>query len=278
MQNIPHISQWTDYGLGGVGADPIDYTEPEDLRLYGLPTYGAYAHLMGILSADDLPPMAVEVDQSLYGNQVAARTPMLELAPDDYNWVRVMRQPRDGMMALGDDGMVYEWDGTLGFFRKLFRRVKKAVKRVAGRVKKGIKRVLKKIPGGKYLIKLGQKVYKIASKIVKPLTKFVGKYAAKLAPVAALIPGYGPAIAGALYAAGKIANLMNEYGAKIKGAAGKIRKLDFKSGQDAKKFQRALIKAAKSEKSKMRRIGAKKYSAAVKNKFAAKKRYIRRRG
>jgi len=266
MQNIPHISQWTDYGLGGDGQE-YDSGEPEDFRLYGLPSYGAYADMLGIISADELPAMAVEVDQGLYGNKVLARTPMIELAPDDYRYVHTMRTPYDGMMGVGDDGQIYEWDGTLGFFKKLFRRIKKGVKKVASKIKKGVKKVLKKIPGGKYIIKLGKKIHKIAMKIVKPLTKFVGKYAAKLAPIAAIIPGYGPAIAGALYAAGKVANLMNEYGAKIKGAAGQVRKLSFKSGKSAKKFQKALKKAATSERRKQKKVGAKRYAAAVKSKF-----------
>lgn len=273
MQTIPHINQWTDYGFGGVGAEnePYDNMDPEDFRLYGLPEYGAYAEMLGIISGDELPiPMAAEVDQALYGQGVYARTPMIELAPDDYRYVSVMKQPYSGMMGLGDDGTVYEWDGTLGFFRKLFRKAKKAVKRVARKVRSGVRKVLKKIPGGKYVLKLGKKIFKIASKIVKPLTKFVGRYAAKLAPVAALIPGYGPAIAGALYAAGKVANLMNKYGVKIKGAAGKVRKLAFKSGKSAKAFRRAIKSAARKEKSKMRRVGKRRYSAAVKSKFRSR--------
>lgn len=275
---IPHINQWKDYGFGGVGEEnePYDNLEPEDFRLYGLPEYGAYAEMLGIISGDEIPvPLAVEVDQELYGSGVYARTPMIELAPDDYKYVSIMKQPYDGMMGLGDTGQVYEWDGTLGFFRKLFRKAKAAVKKVARKVRKGVRKVLKKIPGGKYVLKLGKKIFKIASKIVKPLTKFVGRYAAKLAPVAALIPGYGPAIAGALYAAGKVANLMNKYGVKIKGAAGKVRKLAFKSGKSAKRFRKALKRAASSEKRKMRRVGAKRYSAAVKSKFKGGSRKIR---
>lgn len=248
----PHTSQWRDYGLGGVDDYPQN-VEPEDFRTYGLSNYGAYAETMGLMSADELEtPLIAEVDQGLYGNRVLARAPMLELHPRDYKWMKVMRKPYDGMLGLGDDGMIYEYDGLGGFFKKLFRRAKKAVKGVARRVRKGIRKVVSKIPGGKYLLKLGRKVFAIAHKLVKPLTKFVGKYAKKLAPIAALIPGYGPAIAGALYSAGKIANLMNKYGAKIKGAKNTVRKLSFPSGDSAKQFQRALKKAA----SKAKRRGA----------------------
>lgn len=276
----PHISQWKDYGLDGFG-DADGYSpneEPEDWRMYGLPTWGAYADTMGIMSGDWMPALTAQVDRSLYGNQVLARTPMIELDPDDYRYVSVMKQPYEGMLGLGDDGTLYEWDGTLGFFRKIFRRVKKRVKKVARRIRKGVRRVLKKIPGGKYLMKLGKKVYKIASKIVKPLAKFVGRYAAKLAPVAALIPGYGPAIAGALYTAGKVANIMLKYGAKIKGVAGKVRSLSFPSGKSAKKFQKALKKEAEKMKrsiKKRKRMGARRARPA---RYGRRRSTVRRSG
>jgi hypothetical protein len=255
----PGITQMEDYGLDGFGATG-DNAEPEDWRKYGLPTWGAYADTMGVISGDTVP-FTAQVDQALYGNKVLARTPQIELSPEDYDYVRAMRSAYDGMMGLGDDGTLYQYDGTLGFFRKLFRKAKKFVKKVGGKIKRGVKRVLKKIPGGKYLMKLGKRVYKIASKIVKPLVKYVGKYAAKLAPVAALIPGYGPAIAGALYSAGKIANLMQKYGAKIKGAAGKVRALDFPSGKSAKKFQKALKKAAANQRRAFQKMKRRKRAA-----------------
>ena len=266
MFAAPNINQWQDYGFGGVGGvEENDGQEPEDLRRYGLPNYGAYAEMMGLMSGEEIP-MIAEVGQDLYGNRVLARTPMLELTPQDYRYVRVMRQAYPGMMALGDDGTLYEYetdtDGTLGwgFFKKIFKKAKSAVRRVARRVKGAATRILKKIPGGKYLLKLGQKVFKIANKLVKPLTKFVGKYAAKLAPVAALIPGYGPAIAAGLYTAGKVANLMNEYGVKLTGAAGTVRSLVFPGSGVAKKFRTALSRAAKSEARKRKRGGTRKIS------------------
>lgn len=265
MDRIPHVSQWKDYSVEGVdyGIGP----EPEDFRLYGLPEYGIYSDMLGILDADDLPPLAVEVDQGLYGNQILARTPMIELAPKDWKYVSVLRTPYHGMMGVGDDGQIYEYDGTLGFFKKLFRKAKKAVKRVARGVRSKIRKVISKIPGGKYVLKLGQKIFKIAHKLVRPLTRFVGKYATKLAPVAALIPGYGPAIAGAMYSAGKIAQLMNEYDVAITGAVGKVRKLKFKSGKKAKGFRKALKRAAKLESSKLRKMGKRAYESKVKSAF-----------
>lgn len=253
MHEFPHLSQWQDYGLGG---DDTGTQEPEDWRMYGIPEYGAYSEMLGVISGDEIPPIAIEVDQGLYGNQVLARTPMLDLTPKDYNYIKLLRKPYAGMLGLGDDGMVYEYDDTLGFFTKIYKAAKSAVKSVGRRIKKGASSLLKRIPGGKYLIKLGKKIHKIASKLVKPLTKFVGKYAAKLAPVAALIPGYGPAIAAGLYTAGKIANLMNKYGVVVKGAKGAVRALKFKGknkAKKAKKFKKALKRAAEKEQRKRRR-------------------------
>lgn len=247
---IPDLTQWHDYGLGG---DDESMQQPEDWRQYGLPTWGAFTEKMGFIDGCGLG-LAAEVDQELYGNRVLARTPMLELTPRDYKYMQVMKKPFDGMLALGDCGKIYEFDGTLGFFRKIWGGIKK----VARKVRKGVRKVVSKIPGGKYLIRLGKRVMTIAKKFVRPLARFVGKYAAKLAPIAALVPGYGPAIAAGLYGAGKIANLMNKYDVAITGAAGKVRKLKFKGKDKAKKakaFQKALKKAAEKEKRRQKRGG-----------------------
>jgi hypothetical protein len=260
-----------------MGGTDTRIQEPEDWRLYGLPTWGAYADTMGIMDGDGLG-FGAEVELGLYGNQVLARTPMIELEPKDYRWVQVMKKPYDGMLGLGDDGTIYEYDGFSGFFKKLFKKAKKAVKKVARRVRKGVRKVLKKIPGGKYLIKLGQKVYRTASKFVKPLLKIVGKYAAKVAPIAALIPGYGPAIAGALYTAGKVAKLMTAYGVKLKGAAGKVRSLAFPANaRRVKGFHAALKREAKKELMKRKRAASARKRRGIRGKPRRRSRAIRRR-
>lgn len=236
---IPTLTQST--AVQYLGGD--DGTEPEDWRLHGPSTFGVYADSMGIHDCSNLG-LAAEVQWEMIDGVPCARAPMLELDPDDFRYVQTMGTPYDGMMALGDTGAIYEWDGDLGFFSSIVSAAKSVVKKVGSKIKS----VIKKIPGGKYLIKLGSKIYKVASKLVKPLTKYVGKYATKLAPVAALIPGYGPAIAGALYMAGKVAKLMEKYGVSYKGKKGKVRKLKFKSGKKAKQFKRAMGKAAKKAK------------------------------
>jgi len=267
LGDISPLNQWQDSGL--LGGD--DGLQPDDWRRYGVRDFGAYSERMGIMSCEGLG-LAAEVDYEIIDGQVAARTPMLELAPEDYQHMARGGRPYDGMMALGDTGAVYEWDGELGFFSKIVSAAKSVVKKVGS----AAKRVIKKIPGGKYLIKLGSKVYKIASKLVKPLVKYVGKYATKLAPVAALIPGYGPAIAAALYTAGKVAKLMQKYGVKFKGKKGGVRKLKFKSGKSAKKFQKALKKAAKKAKKLQKKKQRKKAIALAIAK--AKRRWMKKHG
>lgn len=236
LGSLGDINQWADLaGLGDYNTAPVselpDFADPN----VGIAGFGAYAGSMGLMGGMGL---VAEVDEDETGR---AWTPALELSPTDYNYVRTRGRPYAGMVALGDNGNVYEFDGGLGFFRKIFRRVRKRVRKIA-------RKVLKKIPGGKYLLKLGKKIFKVVKKFVRPLAKFVGKVATKLAPVAALIPGYGPAISAALYTTGKVAKLMHKYSVKLTGKKGKPRKLKFPSGSKAKEFQKALKKAAKKQK------------------------------
>lgn len=243
LGQIPDLTQWHDYGMGG-----DDYTEsnsePEDWRQYGLPTWGAFTEKLGMIDGCGLG-IAAEVKPDLYGGRVLARTPMLEMSPRDYKWMQVMKQPYNGMMALGDCGELYEFDGSLGFFKRIWGGIKK----VARKVKSGVGKVLKKTRVGRYVMKIGSKIMQVAKKFVRPLARFVGRYAAKLAPVAALIPGYGPAIAAGLYTAGKVANLFNKYDVALTGDKGKARGLKFKKGKkSSKKFRKELEKLAKKEK------------------------------
>lgn len=236
LGSLGDINQWADLaGLGDYSTVPTsqlpDFANPN----VGIAGFGAFAGQMGVMGGLGL---VAEVDTDDTGR---AWTPALELSPTDYRYVQTRGRPYSGMVALGDNGNVYEFDGNMGFFRKIFRRVRKRVRKIA-------RKVLKKIPGGKYLLKLGEKVFKIAKKFVRPLAKFVGRVATKLAPVAALIPGYGPAISAALYTTGKVANLMHKYSVKLTGKKGQPRKLKFPSGDKAKAFQKALKKEAKRQK------------------------------
>lgn len=251
---FPNIERYEDQGMFGLAGD--DYGDVIDWSNIGLSGWGKYVPSMGMIDGYYLGGLSVEVDDDDidYGGGTV-RTPMLELAPDDYQYIVANRVPYEGMLGLGDDGQVYQYDGLSGFFKKLFRRVKKGIKKVGRRIKKGIKKVLKKSKFGRFLLKVGSKIKKIAMKIVKPLIKFVGKYAAKLAPVAALIPGFGPAVAAGLYTAGKVANLMRKHMVSLKGKKGKVRGLKFKDPRKLGAFKKDLERAAAIQKKKLKQRG-----------------------
>jgi len=246
-QMFPNLIRYEDQGMMGFAGEESEM--PIDWSNVGLKDFGSYTRQMGAIDGYLLGGLSVEVDEqdTQYGPGMV-RTPMIELAPDDYRYIAANRVPYDGMLGLGDDGQVYQYSGLGGFFKKLFKRVKKGVKKVGRRIKKGIKKVLKKTKFGRFLLKVGAKLKKIALKIVKPLVKFVGKYAAKLAPIAALFPGFGPAIAAGLYTAGKVANLMKKHMVSLKGKPGTVRGLNFKDPKRFKPLQRDLIEAAKELK------------------------------
>lgn len=262
----PPLKQWNDIGLGG--AD--DGQQPEDWRDYGLPDFGAFSEKMGIVDLED-QGMLAEVDYELFQGPdgrmcLGARTPIIEVTPKDLRYVRKHGKPYHGMGGVGDTGAIYQYDGSLGFWGKIV----SAAKSVGRKVSSAAGKIIKKIPGGKYLIKLGEKVWKLAKKYVRPLSRFVGKYATKLAPIAALVPGYGTALAAGLYSAGKVAQLMNRYDVKLTGKKGKPRKLKFKNSKKARDFQKHLKKASKKEEKKLKKIGKKAYGRGIKKSIAAK--------
>ena len=254
---------WRDFGFAG--AEFVEDTgEPLPWDQVMLKDFGFDIDRLGYIP--DANHLAIEVDEDNeideFGN---VRTPMLELSPDDYRYMAAVHFPYDGMMGLGDDGAVYEYDQFGGFFKKLFKKAKKAVKKVAGRIKKGviaihkkvkstIRSVLKRTKFGRWIIKIGDKIRAIAMKIVRPLMKVVGKWAGKLAPIAAMIPGYGTVVAGALVAAGKIAKIMQKFDAKLvrpmtkKGKKGKVRRLKMKNAKKLGKMKKAITRAAKKMK------------------------------
>ncbi len=234
---------------GLAGAESIERTgDPLPWDREVLLGFGNLIDEMGYMA--DANHLAIEVDDDdvvdEYGN---VRTPMLELSADDYAHVAAFQRPRDGMLGLGDNGDVYEYDDGLGFFKKLRRRVKKRIKRVRRKIRK----VMKKTKLGRWAIKIGDKIRSVSMKILKPLNKLIGRVANRLAPIAALIPGYGPAIAGALKATGKISKIMDKYGFKV------MKDIDPRTGKEKpgrlkgnpkklKAMKRALAKEARRMK------------------------------
>lgn len=234
-------SQDYSYGFFGEDGDGIPLQEWETVGLAG---FGYLSPMMGDMATDI--PVEVGPDQTMFYSGLA-RTPMIELSPEDYRYMQASGgRPYEGMMGLGDDGEQYVYDGLGGFFKRLFRRIKKGVKKIAkkvkrgirkvrkgfqkvlkkgfsvvrkigGRIRKGIRAVVKRLPGGKALIKIAGKIRKVAMKVVRPAMKFVGRYASKIAPIARFIPGYGPAIAAGLRVAGRVAKVYNAYDAARRG-------------------------------------------------------------
>jgi len=232
-----------DYSYGFFGEEG-DGQPLEEWSTVGLAGFGYLSPVMGDMGTDI--PVEVGPDQTMFYGGLA-RTPMVELNPEDYRYMQSTGgRPYEGMMGLGDDGEVYVYDGLGGFFKRLFRKIKKGVKKIGrgirrgikrvrkgfqkvlkkgfsvvrkigGRIRKGIRKIVKRLPGGKALIKIAGKIRKVAMKVVRPVSKFVGKYASKIAPIARFIPGYGPAISAGLRIAGKVANVYNKYDAIRRG-------------------------------------------------------------
>lgn len=235
---IPGINYFDD--LSGVYDGTGYFAGPDedilDFRVYGVKDFGIYADTMGMTDMGDVGfSLAAEVETDEYGN---AWTPTLEIKPEDYQYIRRNGKAYHGMLGLSDENEQYVYDGGLGFFKKLFRKIKKKVKKIGSKL-------LKKIPGGKFLMRLGKKIWKVAKKYVKPLVKLVGKWAPRLAPIAALIPGVGPAVSAAMLSAGTIAKLLDNYGTKIVNIKNAVSRLKFPGDKQAKGFTKALRKAAK---------------------------------
>jgi len=240
-------AQFPDHDLVRYGLAEADGEAPDSWSQYGLAEFGAYIDRpMGMIDGAALN-LAMEYDEDDEVNGVdgsrLVRTKMLEMCPREMQHLRRTGRPRLGAVALADDGDVYQWNevqGLGGFFKKLVKKAKKGLKRVHRGIKKATRKLIKKLPGGKYLVKVYDKIKKVSMKLVRPLQKLVGKFAKKLAPIAAMIPGYGPVIAAAMYKAGEINQLMREFGV----GTDKKGRPKFKSGKQAKAFKRALEKKA----------------------------------
>lgn len=269
---VPQIWQrppWRTYGQTEAYPDHSQYffgaqgdgTPLEEWETVGLSGFGYLSPQMGDMETNI--PVEVGPDQTMF-YQGLARTPMVELSPEDYGYLRTNQGvPYDGMMGLGDDGETYVYDGLGGFFKRLFRKIKRGVKKVArrvrkvvrkvrkgvrgvirkgisvvkkvgGRIRRGIRRVVKRLPGGKALIRIAGKIRKVAMKVVRPAAKFVGKWAGKIAPIARFIPGYGPAISAGLRVAGRVAKMYTAGRALAKGRVprGMMRRVPGMFGED----------------------------------------------
>lgn len=250
-EKMQNITEWTDYGFGFVDEQPN--SEPASWDTVNPTMFGWVQTPSGLVSGigtygwidgSRLNGMLAEVDLEEYNGQAMARTPMLALSTSDFHHMNKFG-PYSGMPALGDNGDLYYYDGLGGFFKKMFRKAKKLAGSIRKKIKKTMRKVLKRTKFGRVLLKVGDKIKAVAMKIVRPLMKFVGKWAGKLAPIAAMIPGWGTAISAGLMVAGKIAKVMNKFSATTKGKKGSVRGLSLKDPSKLPALKAALNAEAK---------------------------------
>lgn len=175
--------------------------------------FGQYADQLGYIP--DASSLMVEVNEADELQEGWVRTPMLEVAPDDYSYIKSHGKPYNGCTAVSDIGQVYEWDDMGALFslfgqapkrrrRRRRRRGKKSAVRTAAppsrtakvaskSVKAKLPKIIKTIPTGA-LVKIKDTPITAAMKAVKPIIESVDYWARKLAPVAAILPGSGPSI------------------------------------------------------------------------------------
>jgi hypothetical protein len=266
------------YGMAGSSENyawderpiPADIGDPLPWDVYGLSGFGSYFDSLGYMPHGAGYMIEVDEDNRVAGTDYY-RTPMLELAPGPYELVSKFGVVLDGTLALGDDGSVYEYDGFGGFFKKLISKAKGVVKHIGKKVIRGAEGLLKKTKFGRAIIKLKNRILSTALKLVKPLLHVVGKWAPKLAPIAAMIPGVGPIVSGYLVAAGTAAKLAEAHGVEFVEMAvtnkktGKKEKQTKISGKPKNilAYKKALEKAAKKAK-KLPKDKLKKGAAAMK--------------
>ena len=277
-------TRFQSYGFGSLADDYQSDRDPDDWATHGLLGFGAYVNDIGLAPQTPLLMEVDEDDEFIHPDYqdvgALVRTKMLELDPYDFRQIMLTGKPRLGCVALGDDGDVYQYtedpNTGLGFFRKLFRRVRKKIRKGARWLAGKAKKLIRKLPGGKSLIKLYGKIHKIGMKIVKPLAKLIGPIAKKLAPIAALIPGYGPVISAAMYKAGRIGDLLKKFGV----STDRKGKPKFKSSSQAKAFQRALKREAEKTKRRGRRRSRRRIPPSQRHRLIeagsrAHRRYLR---
>lgn len=257
-------ANFQDYGLENYGLASTDNSEPADWSQMGLLGFGAELDRpLGMIDGE-LSGLAMEYDEDDFvGDTGLVRTKMLEMCPREVAHIRSTGRPQFGAVALSDDGDIYQWtevqglNGYEGFFKKLRKKIKKKFRKgvkFVGRIRKGItkhaKNLIKKLPGGKYLVKIYDRVKKVAMKLTKPLKKLLGSRLGKyIGPLVAIIPGAGPVLAvgiAALRTKGKLDKIAKKFKVKIN----KKGQPKFSSGKQAKAFARALKAQAQAENRK----------------------------
>jgi len=259
FSGTPDTGQFDLLTLEGVGEED-DGQELSPWDRYMVSGFGSEVHRLGFIN--EPRNLAVKVDQYDDLGDGTVLTPMLEVSPNDFEYIKTVGFAYPGMMALSDCGDLYEYDGLSGLFSRIKKGFKKVAKKVVKGARKKIRKVMAKTKFGRALIKIGDKAMQIAKKIVIPLAKQVGKWAPRLAPVAALIPGVGPAISGALLAAGTVGKLVGKYGGQVVDVVA----LDEKTGK------KTIVKKLKIDPNQKKKLAAALKQAAKKAKKLPKSR------
>jgi len=172
----------------------------------------------------------VELGPADYIAPGKAVTPILALSPQDFEYVSTVGVPYPGMKAVGNTGYIYEWrkgPAGLGYrigdgFRALGRALKRGAQWVADKVVgvvswawDKVENVFEATKFGRWVLGVKDQILDFAVEIVTPVAEMIGKWAPAVAPLAALIPGIGPAIAAGLLATGGVAKAFIKYGVPV---------------------------------------------------------------
>jgi hypothetical protein len=190
------------------------------------PEWGQYIDTMGYIGNASQFEIELMPEDFIDGERAIA--PILALSPSDYEYVSYVGCPYPGMLAQGNTGYIYEWTPAaqaerLGykpgdFFRAIGRGLKRLGKAIVNVVKWAwdkIETVFEATKFGRWILRIKDRVLEFATNIVTPFARIVGKWAPALAPLTALIPGIGPAIAAYVMSAGAAAKAYLKYGVPV---------------------------------------------------------------
>lgn len=271
LQGVDVQNDFEDYGLHNYGLAGTDNTEPLDWSTHEQLTFGAYVDMPLPVIDNEMLGLTMEItDDDIVAvtpqGRPLVRTKMIEMDPREVAFALRTGAPRPNAVGLADDGDIYQWTYTPvgGFFKKIWGAAKKVAGKVKGAVRKGArfvgakaKALIKRLPGGKYLLKVYDRVKKIGMKLVGPLIKKIGPIAKRIAPLAAIVPGLGVGAAVALYKLGDFAQVVKKYKVMLDKAG----KPKFKSGKQAKEVRDELTKRAKKAKKRLEAKRTKKKRA-----------------
>lgn len=200
--------------LSGISSVQYPIFDVSEISYWGS-EFGNCVDTMGYIDSGDLEIELGPLDRCSSGEYVV---PLLTISPNDFEYLSTVGTPYPGMKALGTSGYIYEWStlppisGLSGPFRRFFRRIGRGIKRALTAVWHGVERIFQATKFGRWILRVKDRLIDFAVKVVTPLANFLRRYAPALAPMVAVIPGIGPALAVVLLEAGAIAAAYNKWG------------------------------------------------------------------